>query len=241
MLEVVQTLAVLPGLRLCLILEVALLDALLATTAPRSTRLCRVARLIRWDRGLLAATVDGVWGDEDVGGLAGGRLACKQVSEKQLVGTAMLAALGLFIVAIVIVALMMVMMLTTVHHSLATAAVLVSAGAVVKCRISCRMILVLGQESCCPGMVMVYELWDLVAVPSGHHCGTAALVMGHVWLGGCRGGCRGGRVNYYLVVTWLLDHDWCAGGDDGRGGDGPPTPTANRGKDHLMVLHRGIV
>ena len=82
---------------------------------------------------------------------------------------------------------------------------------------------------------MVYELRDLIAVSSIGHCRAIVLVMmgwhDHIWLlGGCRGCLWGGnRVDYYHLIMTSLGGDW------------PSTPAANRGKEHLMVLHRGVV
>ena len=149
LLQVVQTAAVFPGLRLRLILEISLLDALLATPIVCIICLCRVVRLVRCfglrEGRLLCVAVE-VRGDEDVGGLAvRGGITCPEVTEKQLVGTAILIALRLWLLVAIVVVLMRMVMLTTVHHSL----VILVCGAVVKSGIGSGLDHTSCESCCC--------------------------------------------------------------------------------------------
>ena len=149
LLQVVQTAAVFPGLRLRLILEISLLDALLATPSVCIICLCRVVRLVRCfglrEGRLLCVAVE-VRGDEDVGSLTvRGGITCPEVTEKQLVGTAILIALRLWLLVAIVVVLMRMVMLTTVHHSL----VILVCGAVVKSGIGSGLDHTSCESCCC--------------------------------------------------------------------------------------------
>ena len=97
------------------------------------------------DGRLLGAAVE-VRGDEHVGGLAvRGGITCPEVTEKQLVGTAILIALRLWLLVAIVVVLMRMVMLTTVHHSL----VILVCGAVVKCGIGSGLDHTSCESCCC--------------------------------------------------------------------------------------------